>query len=87
MKVKMVKKLSIKVFFIKFIQRLLVLFFINFSLISCADKKESAQSCSVQLDEQKFSTVSENLERGTSSSISFHCSARLPRNPSATVQK
>jgi hypothetical protein len=29
-------------------------------LASCGDKKESAQSCSVQLDEQKYSKVSEN---------------------------
>ena len=29
-------------------------------LASCGDKKESAQSCSIQLDEQKFSKVSEN---------------------------
>jgi hypothetical protein len=29
-------------------------------LASCGDKKESAQSCSVQLDEQKYSTVAEN---------------------------
>jgi hypothetical protein len=29
-------------------------------LASCGDKKESAQSCSIQLDEQKYSTVSEN---------------------------
>jgi hypothetical protein len=29
-------------------------------LASCGDKKESAQSCSIQLDEQKYSTVSGN---------------------------
>jgi len=29
-------------------------------LASCGDKKESAQSCSIQLDEQKYSKVSEN---------------------------
>ena len=29
-------------------------------LASCGDKKESAQSCSIQLDEKKYSTVSEN---------------------------
>jgi len=29
-------------------------------LASCGDKKESAQSCSIQLDEQKYSTVAEN---------------------------
>jgi hypothetical protein len=39
-------------------------------LASCGDKKESAQSCSIQLDEQKYSTVSENencsnYERGS----------------------
>ena len=40
--------------------RFLMLIFITFVLDSCADKKESAQSCAVQLDEQKFSIVSEN---------------------------
>jgi hypothetical protein len=44
----------------KSIFRLLLLFFLQFTLASCGDKKESAQSCSVQLDEQKYSTVSEN---------------------------
>jgi len=39
-------------------------------LASCGDKKESAQSCSIQLDEQKYSTVAENencsnYERGS----------------------
>jgi len=29
-------------------------------LASCGDKKDSAQSCSIQLDEQKYSEVSEN---------------------------
>ena len=40
--------------------RLLLLFFLPFVLASCGDKKESAQSCSIQLDEKKYSTVSEN---------------------------
>jgi len=31
-----------------------------FVLISCADRKDSAQSCAVKLDEQRFSNVSEN---------------------------
>ncbi len=44
----------------KTIFRLLLLFFLPFVLVSCGDKKESAQSCSIQLDEQKYSTVSEN---------------------------
>jgi len=44
----------------KTIFRLLLLFFLQFTLASCGDKKESAQSCSVQLDEQKYSTVAEN---------------------------
>ena len=44
----------------KTIFRLLLLFFLQFTLPSCGDKKESAQSCSVQLDEQKYSTVAEN---------------------------
>jgi hypothetical protein len=39
-------------------------------LASCGDKKETAQSCSIQLDEQKYSTVAENenctnYERGS----------------------
>jgi hypothetical protein len=29
-------------------------------MASCGDKKETAQSCSIQLDEQKYSTVAEN---------------------------
>jgi hypothetical protein len=50
--------------------RLLLLFFLPLVLASCGDKKESAQSCSIQLDEQKYSTVSENenctnYERGS----------------------
>jgi len=44
----------------KTIFRLLLLFFLPFVLVSCGDKKESAQSCSIQLDEQKYSKVSEN---------------------------
>ena len=44
----------------KKIFRLLLLFLLPFVLASCGDKKESAQSCSIQLDEQKYSTVSEN---------------------------
>ena len=44
----------------KTIFRLLLLFFLQFTLTSCGDKKESAQSCSIQLDEQKYSTVAEN---------------------------
>ena len=44
----------------KTIFRLLLLFFLPFVLDSCGDKKESAQSCSIQLDEQKYSKVSEN---------------------------
>ena len=50
--------------------RLLLLFVLPLVLASCGDKKESAQSCSIQLDEQKYSTVSENencsnYERGS----------------------
>ena len=50
--------------------RLLLLFFLPLVLASCGDKKESAQSCSIQLDEQKYSKVSENenctnYERGS----------------------
>jgi hypothetical protein len=44
----------------KSIFRLLLLCFLPFTLASCGDKKESAQSCSIQLDEQKYSTVAEN---------------------------
>ena len=44
----------------KSIFRLLLLFFLPFVLASCGDKKESAQSCSIQLAEQKYSKVSEN---------------------------
>ena len=50
--------------------RYMLLLFLPLALISCADKKESAQSCAVQLDEQKYSTVAENTnctnyERGS----------------------
>ena len=50
--------------------RYMLLLFLPLALISCADKKESAQSCAVQLDEQKYSTVAENencsnYERGS----------------------
>ena len=44
----------------KTIFRLPLLFFLALVLASCGDKKESAQSCSIQLDEQKYSKVSEN---------------------------
>ena len=44
----------------KTIFRSLLLFFLSLVLVSCGDKKESAQSCSIQLDEQKYSKVSEN---------------------------
>ena len=54
----------------KTIFRLLLLFFLQFTMASCGDKKETAQSCSIQLDEQKYSTVAENencsnYERGS----------------------
>jgi hypothetical protein len=67
---KKIFELSTKVFFLKTIFRLLLLFFLPLVLASCGDKKESAQSCSIQLDEQKYSTVSENkncsnYERGS----------------------
>ncbi|MCH2271490.1 MAG: hypothetical protein MK510_13405, partial [SAR324 cluster bacterium] len=50
--------------------RYMLLLFLPLALISCGDKKESAQSCAVQLDEQKYSTVAENTnctnyERGS----------------------
>ena len=44
----------------KTIFMLLLLFFLQFVLASCGDKKESAQSCSIQLDDEKYSIVSEN---------------------------
>ena len=40
--------------------RFLLLLFLPLTLVSCADKEESAQSCAVQLDEQKYSTVAAN---------------------------
>ena len=40
--------------------RFMLFLFVPFALASCADKEESAQSCAVQLDEQKYSTVAEN---------------------------
>ena len=57
---KKIIELSTKVFFLKKVFRLLPLFFLPFLLASCGDKKESTQSCSIQLDEQKYSTVAEN---------------------------
>ena len=57
---KKIFELSTKVFFLKKVFRLLPLFFLPFLLASCGDKKESTQSCSIQLDEQKYSTVAEN---------------------------
>jgi len=57
---KKIFELSTKGFFLKTIFRLLLLFFLPFVLASCGDKKDSAQSCSIQLDEQKYSKVSEN---------------------------
>jgi hypothetical protein len=57
---KKIFELSTKVFFLKTIFRLLLLSFLPLVLASCGDKKESAQSCSIQLDEQKYSKVSEN---------------------------
>jgi hypothetical protein len=50
--------------------RFLLLLFLPLTLVSCADKEESAQSCAVQLDEQKYSTVAANTnctnyERGS----------------------
>ena len=44
----------------KTIFRLLLLFLAPLVVTSCADNKESSQSCSVQLDEQKYSTVAAN---------------------------
>ena len=67
---KKIFELSTSGFFLKTILRLLLLCFLPFVLASCGDKKESAQSCSIQLDEQKYSTVAENencsnYERGS----------------------
>ena len=70
----------------KSIFRLLLLCFLPFTLASCGDKKESAQSCSVQLDEQKYSKVSENencsnYERGSAylgqAGVSFEIFSKL----------
>ena len=57
---KKIFELSTNGFFLKTILRLLLLCFLPFVLASCGDKKETAQSCSIQLDEQKYSKVSEN---------------------------
>ena len=46
--------------FMKPVLRFMLFLFVPFALASCADKEESAQSCAVQLDEQKYSTVAEN---------------------------
>ena len=67
---KKIFELSTSSFFLKTILRLLLLCFLPLVLASCGDKKESAQSCSIQLDEQKYSKVSENenctnYERGS----------------------
>ena len=39
--------------------RFLLLILVTLPLASCADKKDTAR-CSVQLDEQKYSTVADN---------------------------
>jgi len=67
---KKIFELSTKSFLLKTILRLLLLFFLPFVLASCGDKKDSAQSCSIQLDEERYSIVSENencsnYERGS----------------------
>ena len=67
---KKIFELSTNGFFLKTILRLLLLFFLPFVLASCGDKKDSAQSCSIQLDEERYSIVSENekcsnYERGS----------------------
>ena len=67
---KKVFELSTSGFFLNTILRLLLLFFLTFVLASCGDKKDSAQSCSIQLDEERYSIVSENencsnYERGS----------------------
>jgi len=67
---KKIFKLSTNGFFLKTILRLLLLFFMPFVLATCGDKKDSAQSCSIQLDEERYSIVSENekcsnYERGS----------------------
>jgi hypothetical protein len=48
----------------------MLLLLLPLMLVSCTDKQESSQSCGVQLDRQKFSTVAENTnctnyERGS----------------------
>ncbi len=53
-------KFYLKELIMRSIFRVIFLLFITLVLASCADKKESAQSCAVQLDEQKYSIVSEN---------------------------
>ena len=67
---KKIFELSTSGFFLKTILRLLLLCFLTFVLASCGDKKDSAQSCSIQLDEERYSIVSENencsnYERGS----------------------
>ena len=67
---KKIFELSTNGFFLKTILRLLLLCFLPFVLASCGDKKDSAQSCSIQLDEERYSIVSENencsnYERGS----------------------
>jgi hypothetical protein len=67
---KKIFELSTNGYFLKTILRLLLLCFLPFVLASCGDKKDSAQSCSIQLDEEKYSKVSENencsnYERGS----------------------
>ena len=67
---KKIFELSTSGFFLNTILRLLLLFFLTFVLASCGDKKDSAQSCSIQLDQERYSIVSENencsnYERGS----------------------
>ena len=67
---KKIFELSTNGYFLKTILRLLLLCFLPFVLASCGDKKDSAQSCSIQLDEERYSIVSENencsnYERGS----------------------
>ena len=47
-------------FIMNSIFRIVALFLIQFTLVSCADTLDSDQSCEVQLDEQKYKTVAEN---------------------------
>ena len=49
-----------KSFFMNSIIKILALFLIQFSFVSCADTLDSDQSCEVQLDEQKYKIVAEN---------------------------